>query len=111
MATIYFLYRSQRENAPLTVRLQAHDQQNKKFQFQAKTELEVSKRYWEVTRHKKRNVDAADKKQIADINKKLSEIEKYLLSQFKEQKPEPSQKNWLKEALQEYYNPTDRSPK
>ncbi|MCM8568900.1 site-specific integrase [Gramella jeungdoensis] len=105
MATIYFLYRSSREQAPLTVRLQDHDSNNKKFQFQAKTELEVSKRYWNTTRHKKRNVDAVDKSKIAEVNTELSKLENYLLTNYKTQKPEPHQKDWLKRILEEYYNP------
>lgn len=105
MATIYFLYRSSREQAPLTVRLQDHDKSNKKFQFQARTELEVSKLYWKTTRHKKRNVDAVDKSKIAEVNTELSNIENYLLSKYKEDKPEPQHKNWLKEVLEKYYNP------
>ncbi|WP_162430942.1 phage integrase SAM-like domain-containing protein [Christiangramia aestuarii] len=105
MATIYFLYRSSREQAPLTVRLQDHDSNNKKFQFQAKTELEVSKQYWNTTRHKKRNVDAVDKSKIAEVNTELSKLENYLLTNYKIQKPEPHQKDWLKITLEEYYNP------
>jgi integrase len=105
MATIYFLYRSSREQAPLTVRLQDHDSYNKKFQFQAKTELEVSKQYWNTIRHKKRNVDAVDKSKIAEVNIELSKLENYLLTNYKIQKPEPHQKDWLKRILEEYYKP------
>ncbi len=105
MAIIYFLYRSTRKQAPLKVRLQDYDQNNKKFQFEARTELEVSKQYWETTRYKKRNVDAVDKSRIAEVNAKLSELENFLLSRYKEQKPEPQQKDWLKIILHEYYNP------
>ncbi|WP_051199803.1 phage integrase SAM-like domain-containing protein [Christiangramia echinicola] len=105
MATIYFLYRSTRKTAPLTVRLQDHDQKGKKFQFQAKTQFEVSKVYWEQTRHKKRNVSATDKKEISEVNKELSKIENYLISKFKEEKPEPTQKDWLKETIYNFYNP------
>ncbi len=107
MATIYFLYRSTREQAQLTVRLQDHDRDNKKFQFQAKTELETSKKFWNTTRHKKRNVDAADKNKISEVNAKLSDLETFLLTKYKEQKPEAKQKDWLKEILHEFYNPIE----
>lgn len=111
MATIYFLYRSSRDKAPLKVRLQDNDQNNKKFQFEAKTELEVSKKYWETTRHKKRSVDAIDKKEISRINKELSKIEDFLLSKYKEEKPEPTHKDWLKEIIDNYYNPITENQK
>lgn len=111
MATIYFLYRSTRDQAPLTVRLQDHDPNNKKFQFQAKTELEVTKQYWTTTRHKKRNVDAIDKKRIAEVNAELSELENFVLKNYKEQKPQPQQKDWLKNILHDYYNPQTEEAK
>ncbi|MEO2062754.1 MAG: phage integrase SAM-like domain-containing protein [Christiangramia sp.] len=105
MATIYFLYRSTRDNAPLTVRLQDLDSTNKKFQFEGKTELEVDKEFWKNTRHKKRNVDADDKKEISRVNDELSKIENFLLSEYKIEKPDPTNKDWLKERLYYFYNP------
>lgn len=111
MATIYFLYRSKRASAALTVRLQDHDSSHKKFQFEGKTDLEVSKLYWEVTRHKKRNVDATDKKEIAEVNAKLSPLETHLLKKYKEEQPKPDNKNWLKQTLQNFYNPKPQEKK
>lgn len=111
MATVYFLYRSTRKHAPLTVRLQAYDQDNKKFQFEAKTLLYVDKEYWEITRHKKRNVDAKDKKRISEVNKELSNIEDYLVKSFATERPQPSIKSWLKDKLHRYYNPEEKENK
>lgn len=111
MATIYFLYRSTRNQAPLTVRLQDKDPNNRKFQFQAKTELEVTKHYWNTTRHKKRNVDAVDKKTIAEVTAELSNLENFLLEKYNEQKPEPQEKDWLKDTLHDYYNPPTQEAK
>ncbi|SHG63416.1 Phage integrase family protein [Salegentibacter echinorum] len=105
MATIYFLYRSTREKAPLSIRLQDCAANGNKFQFGGKTELEVSKEYWEKTRHKKRNVSAKDKREISTVNNKLSEIENSILKAYKKEKPHPNNKNWLKNTLQRYYNP------
>lgn len=105
MATVYFLYRSIRKNAPLTVRLQVFDKDNNKFQFEAKTSLFVDKHYWEVTRHKKRNVDAEDKKQISEVNDELSKIENFVLKCYSSELPNPSNKEWLKEKVYTYYNP------
>lgn len=105
MATVYFLYRSTRKNAPLTARVQAFDENNKKFQFEGKTEVFVTKQFWDNTRHKKRNVDAVDKKVISEVNKKLSELESFIITEFYEEKPDSGNKNWLKEKLHDYYNP------
>lgn len=111
MATIYFLYRSTRKKAPLTVRLQSQLEDGVKFQFEGKTKFEVSKTYWEVTRHKKRNVDATNKKEISRINIELSKIEEFLIEKFKEDKPEPKDKHWLKEIIGTYYNPISENKK
>lgn len=111
MASIYFLYRSTRPKAYLKVRLQDHDPNNIKFQFEAKTQLEVTKVYWENTRHKKRNVDAVDKSLIAEVNSNLSKLEDYLLQKYKDQKPDPQDKNWLREVLNEFYNPPQKEEK
>jgi len=105
MAIIYFLYRSTREKAPLSIRLQDYETNGDKFQFGGKTELEVSKEYWEKIRHKKRNVSATDKKEISTVNNKLSEIQNTILETYKKEKPHPDNKNWLKETLHKYYNP------
>ncbi len=96
MAQYIFFYRSTRQKAPLTVRLQDHDQNNKKFQFQAKTEFEVSREYWEKQDIKNEKCDAVDKSQIAEVNTEQSEIENFLLSKYKEEKPEPDTKRLAK---------------
>lgn len=106
MATVYFLYRSVRKKAPLTVRLQDNNKKGQKFQFQSKTELEVTKLFWENTRHKKRNVSAIDKKEISKVNKELSELEEKILEAYKREKPSPKDKNWLKNTVHNYFNPT-----
>jgi integrase len=111
MATIYYLYRSIRNKAHLTVRLQSQLDGGAKFQYEAKTKLEVSKTYWEITRHKKRNVDATVKKEISRINKELSKIEDFLIEKFNEEKPEPIDKQWLKEIIGTYYNPISENKK
>src|SRR5690606_22442222 len=109
MATIYFLYRSTRKNAPLTVRLQALDKDNNKFQFEAKTSLFIDKHYWDVVRHKKRNVDASDKKLISEVNEELSKLESFILKCYSSELPQPKSKDWLKEKLYTYYNPSDEN--
>ncbi|MFD2433637.1 tyrosine-type recombinase/integrase [Mesonia maritima] len=105
MATVYFLYRSTRKKAPLTIRLQDNNAKGQKFQFQAKTELEVTKEFWEKTRHKKRNVTASDKKIISDVNNELSELEESVLKVYKNEKPNPEIKDWLKNTVHNYFNP------
>lgn len=111
MATTYFLYRSTRKKSPLTIRLQAFDINGDKFQFETKTEIEVTQEYWLKTRHKKRNVSGKDKNLIADINKQLSAIEDYVLTAYKKEKPSPQRKDWLKHTVYAYHNPVEEQAK
>lgn len=105
MATTYFLYRSTRIKAPLTIRLQDFDNNGHKFQFETKTEIEVTQEYWEKTRHKKRNVSGSDKNLISEVNKKLSAMEDFVLTAYKKKKPAPQEKQWLKNVIYTYHNP------
>lgn len=105
MASVYFLYRSTKQIAPLTVRLQLINDHEKKIQFQAKTQLEVSKKYWEKTRHKKRNVDAQDKKLISEINNELSKLEEFIITKLKLNSHDLEDKDMLKIIVHDYYNP------
>ncbi|KAA2218549.1 tyrosine-type recombinase/integrase [Maribacter flavus] len=105
MATIYFLYRSSKQSAPLTIRLQDKDDNGEKFQLEAKTEIEVSKEFWKVTRHKKRNLSGHDKNEISEVHGKLAGIENYVLSFYKKEKPSREDKDWLKTKVFEYDNP------
>lgn len=111
VASTYFLYRSTRKKAPLTIRLQDFDNNGKKFQFETKTEIEVTQEYWEKTRHKKRNVSGPDKNLIAVVNKKLSAMEDFVLTAYKKEKPAPQEKDWLKFTIYTYHNPIKEQDK
>lgn len=111
MATTYFLYRSTRKKAPLTIRLQDFDNNGDKFQFETKTEIEVTQEYWEKTRHKKRNVSGLDKNLIAEVNKKLSAMEDFVSTAYKKEKPVPQEKYWLKDIIYTYHNPVKEQDK
>ena len=105
MATVYFLYRSTRLKAPLTIRMQDVNNNGDKFQFEARTEIEVTQEFWKSTRHKKRNVSGNDKNEIAEVNRKLALIEEFVIETYKKEKPDQNEKDWLKVKVNEYYNP------
>ena len=104
MARVYFLYRSQKQSAALKVRLQFKID-NKFHQYEAKTQIHTSKEFWTETRNKQRGLSGIEKNEIADINKKLIPLEKFIIERFETEKPEPQQTDWLKEVLKEYYTP------
>lgn len=122
MATIKFLYRSIKENEPLTVRLlYRHDKID--YVLGAKTEFLIysfdelkenhklsGKHYW-TKLHGKRNtkdIDIANKQ--AEIDSELNKIKNHVLKAFNETKLLEiiNDKEWLKKSLGIYYNPPQK---
>lgn len=105
MATINFLFRSTRKNAPLTVRLLFRDKSGKDHTLSAKTKFIVSSEYWELHNSNKNSRDAEIKSQKILVNTELHNIEKYILSEFSNARRTSLTKDWLKNQLDLYYNP------
>jgi integrase len=115
MATVNFLYRSTKDEAPLILRLLFRHKEID-YVFGAKTKIIVSKHYWfkqhKQVRFKKANdIDAFnDIQSIKDIqtsiNSELYSIEKHILDVFnKVTNPITITKDWLKKEIDYYYNP------
>lgn len=104
MATINFLYRSTREQAPLSLRL-LFTHNNIVHSIGGKTKLTVSKDYWINTHNKQRINDIDLKNYQIEITGKLSKIETYLLDSFNKANVEDINKDWLNNQLERYYNP------
>ena len=108
MATINYLYRSTRENAPLILRiLFRHNETD--FVFGAKTKIEVSKNYW-YKDHKKTRLKDTDLINLqAEINEKTANLGAHVLTNFNKTKPEHINKEWLQTQINEYYNPPQQA--
>ncbi|MBQ0770059.1 MAG: phage integrase SAM-like domain-containing protein [Bizionia sp.] len=102
MAVVYFVYRSTKEKAALKVRLQLSD---KKSQFEASTQIHTSKTYWNTDRKKQRNLTAEIKNENKEISPKLDALQNYILKRYENELPQPTQKEWLKNIVAEYYTP------
>ncbi|MBK5208734.1 MAG: phage integrase SAM-like domain-containing protein [Flavobacteriaceae bacterium] len=109
MATINFLYRSSKPEAPLNLRfLFRHNE--KDYVFGAKTKLQVSKYYWEKQHNLKRSKDIDISNRIVEVNSKMNNIEKHILAAFeKVMSPETINKEWLGVQMDHYYNPIQQS--
>lgn len=107
MATINFLYRSIKENAPLNLRL-LFRYDNKDFVFGAKTKLEVSKHYWtkEHTQKRPKDIEIANKQ--TETNNELNKIENHILKAFNSVSPNMVNKEWLQVQISLYYNPVEQ---
>src|SRR5690554_550774 len=104
MATINFLYRSARNEAPLNFRLLfAHDGKDKVIG--GKTKTIVSKDYWKNHHNKQRINDIDLKNYQTEVKAELLKLENYLLKNFDKTNIDEVDKVWLKNQLERYYNP------
>ena len=104
MATINFLYRSNKDKANLNLRL-LYRKNGIDYVIGGISKIEVSKDYWSKYHNSKRISDIDTKNLQTEINNKLSTLENYILNQF-ENTIEDTNKDWLKRTINEYYNPT-----
>jgi hypothetical protein len=103
MATVNFLYRSTKQNAPLHLRL-LYRLNSIDYVFGVNTKIEVSKDYWTKRHNQKRpNVDL-ENEQIA-VGLKLKSISDYIRNAFNSVPPEIVNKEWLQNVVNDYYDP------
>lgn len=104
MATINFLYRSARDEAPLNFRLLfAHN--GKDNVIGGKTKITVSKDYWK-NHHKKQRINDTDLKNYrTEVKAELLKLETYILNEFDKTNIDEVNKDWLKSQVERYYNP------
>ncbi len=121
MATIYFLYRSTRENAPLTVRLLFTNNgvneiigTNSRYLIYSKKDLVNdptlnAKNYWDKMHNNIRTKDIELRNKQIAIQKDLNKIENYILKAFNDINLESANKEWLEGVVEEFYNPRKQS--
>jgi len=108
MATVNFLYRSTKKEAPLNIRL-LFRYENKDFVFGAKTSLSISKHYWNKQHPLKRPKDIEVSNKQTEVNIELNLIENHILTAFNNVKPELIGKDWLRTQIEYYYNPPQQA--
>jgi integrase len=104
MATVNFLYRSTKDKANLNLRL-LFRKNDIDYVIGGVSKVEVTKEYWNKYHNSKRISDIETKNFQTEINNKLSDLENFILNQF-ENTIEVVNKEWLKNVINEYYNPT-----
>lgn len=111
MASINFLYRSKKNEAPLNLRLlfrvnnTSYEKGYKDFIIGAKTKLEVSKKYWEKQHYLKRPKDIEIYNKQVEVNQELNRITKHILNAFKKINSKEVTKDWLQLQVDYYYDP------
>ncbi len=110
MATVNFLYRSTRNEAPLNIRLLYRTKDTsvkngyKDYALGAKTQIRVTKEYWKAHNKKSRDVDFINKQN--EVNKELAELKLYVLNAFNSTNVYDISKEWFKSLIDQYYNPS-----
>lgn len=108
MATVNFLYRSTRPEAPLILRLLfAHN--GKDYVIGAKTRKIVSSDYWKND-HNKQRINDIDKANFQrEIKQHNNDLQNHILDAFLNvDDPAIINKDWLKETVNEFYTPKEK---
>ena len=116
MATVNFLYRSTKDEAALNIRLlfRTPDENSengyKDYALGAKTQIRITRNYWKEEHTKNSNdVDLINKQ--TEVNTQLNELKVHVLNAFHATNPKPTAKDWLKQTLDNYYNPIEEKSK
>jgi len=107
MANVNFQYRSKKPYANIEVRFTFKE--NEKFKsFYTRTNIEVSKAFWEDYK-KNTNFRDVEKSNLKNkIDKQLSKIDKYITDRY-DKKSQDITKDWLKDIVNDFYNPKNES--
>jgi integrase len=104
MATINFLFRSTKEEAPLTLRL-LFRHNNTDYVFGSNTKLMVSKEYWTKQHNNKRIKETETLVTRNKVNDELGKIQEFILNSFNTTDANIVDKKWLENQIHLYYNP------
>lgn len=104
MATINFLFRSTKEEAPLTLRL-LFRHNNSDYVFGSNTKLIVSKEYWTKQHNNKRIKETETLVTRNKVNDELGKIQEFILNSFNTTAANIVDKKWLENQIHLYYNP------
>jgi integrase len=104
MATINFLFRSTKEEAPLTLRL-LFRHNNTDYVFGSNTKLMVSKEYWTKQHNNKRIKETETLVTRNKVNDELGKIQEFVLNSFNTTDANIVDKKWLENQIHLYYNP------
>lgn len=129
MASVHFMYRSNKINAPLIARLSFKRESKTvligaktKFTIYSEEELKKNNKldggyYWNDLHTKSKPKEIKSKnisrleienKQI-EVNKELNKIENFILNAFEKTNIEQIDKVWLQNSINKYYNPIDEN--
>lgn len=104
MATINFLFRSNKPEAKLILRLLFRNKCND-YVFGTQTKISVTKEYWSKYHKAQRISDTNILNTRTEINNEINKISNYILKEFENCNPTEIDKNWLTTQVDNFYNP------
>lgn len=104
MGNVNFQYRSKKDVANIEIRFTFKDSNNKFRSYYTRTNIEVSKEFWNEYKSNTRFRDVEKANRKTEIDKHLQEIEKFILDQY-QQEANTIQKDWLKDVVSNFYKP------
>ncbi|WP_423740519.1 phage integrase SAM-like domain-containing protein [Flavobacterium columnare] len=110
MASINFLYRSQRDKANLVIRL-LYRNLGKDYIIGADSKINVTKTYWEKHHNSSKLKDTDLISEQNRVSKLMNEINLFVLEKFEKTNIKFIDKNWLQLQINQYYNPDEFTDK
>lgn len=104
MATVNFLYRSNKPEAKLILRL-LFRHEGTDYVFAGNTKISVTKEYWVKYHLSTRISDIKISNFKTEVNTKINEISNYILNEFENCNPIEIDKKWLTTRIDNFYNP------
>jgi hypothetical protein len=122
MATVNFLYRSNKPEAKLILRLlfrisdlpskvmnkttkQLVEYSYTDYVIAENTKISVSKEYWSKHHKAQRISDTNIINTRTEVNNKINEISTFILNEFEKSNPTEINKKWLTDKIDNFYNP------
>lgn len=104
MATVNFLYRSNKPEAKLTLRL-LFRHEGIDYVFAGNTKISVTKEYWVKYHLSTRISDIKISNFKTEVNTKINDISNHILNEFENCNPTEIDKKWLIDNIDNFYNP------
>lgn len=104
MANVKFQYRSKKDNAQIEIRFTFKDENGAFKSYYTRTQLEVSKEFFNDYQEKKDFRDTDKRNLKIEIDNLYNELNTFILNAYNNADEEIT-KDWLKDVVDKYYNP------
>ncbi len=108
MAALTFSYRSTIDKAPLETRLSFTTSNGERTSIYSRSKIEVSKDFWTEYKKKVNFRDTEKHNKAVELDNSINQLKDFVLSNFDKAEDSTVSKDWLKNTIREFYNPTKK---